>query len=227
MRVEVELFGRTASQSGVNRLEVELPPGASLRDVADAVIRRHPVLDWMTGVCRPARNLEYARWEDPVEEGDRVSFIPPVSGGRPEDPVWVALTTEPLTLDPLLRFVEDPAFGAVVTFAGNVREENRGRRVGHLEYEAYVPMAEKELIAIAREAVERWRGRVAVHHRLGRLEIGEPSVLIAAACAHRADAFESCRSVIEALKVRVPIWKREVWDDGEVWIEGPADAPVR
>jgi len=141
--------------------------------------------------------------------------------------MWVVVAREALDLRPMLAFVERPEMGGVVTFSGNVREQNRGRRVSYLEYEAYVPMAERELTAIAAEAVRRWECRIAISHRLGRLEIGEPSVMIAVACAHRAAAFEACRYAIDTLKESVPIWKREVWEDGEVWIEGERDAPVR
>lgn len=136
------------------------------------------------------------------------------------------ITPEPLTLDPLIAHVERPEAGAVVTFAGNVRNHSRGRRVEHLEYDAYVPMAERKLSEIAAEAERRWDCRVAVRHRTGRLEIGEPSVLIAVSAPHRAAAFDACRYVIDTLKTAVPIWKKEVWEGGEVWIEGDGEAPV-
>ena len=136
------------------------------------------------------------------------------------------ITPEPLTLEPLIAHVERPEAGAVVTFAGNVRDHSRGRRVEYLEYDAYVPMAERKLREIAAEAERRWDCRVAVRHRTGRLEIGEPSVLIAVSAAHRATAFDACRYVIDTLKTTVPIWKKEVWEGGEVWIEGEGEAPV-
>jgi molybdopterin synthase catalytic subunit len=136
------------------------------------------------------------------------------------------MTEAPLDPAPLVRFVEAPDMGAVVTFSGNVRDHNRGRRVEYLEYDAYRPMAEKEMQQIAEDAVLRWDCRIAIQHRVGRLEIGEPSVLVVAACAHRGAAFEACRYAIDTLKERVPIWKREVWEGGEVWIEGERDAPV-
>src|SRR5438105_2636869 len=136
------------------------------------------------------------------------------------------ISAEPLRLEPLIAHVERPEAGAVVTFAGNVRNHSRGRRVEYLEYDAYVPMAERKLRAIAEEAERRWDCRVAVRHRTGRLEIGEPSVLIAVSSAHRGVAFEACRYVIDTLKVVVPIWKKEVWEGGEVWIEGEGEAPV-
>jgi len=135
----------------------------------------------------------------------------------------VSLTHDPLDPAPLVRFVETAAMGAVVTFSGNVRDHNRGRRVEYLEYDAYVPMAERQLTTIAAEAVERWSCRIAIQHRLGRLEIGEASVLVVTACAHRAAAFEACRWAMDTLKERVPIWKREVWEGGEAWIEGDRD----
>jgi molybdopterin synthase catalytic subunit len=228
MQIRVELFGRAATHSGEREVLLELPPGATLRDAACALVERFPALDWIPQICRPARNLEYARWEDPVAAGDEVSFIPPVSGGSgtAEDAVFVEVTDAPLDPAPLVRRVEAPEMGGVVTFSGNVRNHNRGRQVEYLEYDAYRPMAEKQLRAIAEEAARRWRCRIAIQHRIGRLEIGEASVLVVAACAHRADAFEACRYAIDTLKERVPIWKREVWADGEAWIEGERDAPV-
>ncbi len=140
--------------------------------------------------------------------------------------VFVQITSDPLDPAPLMRLVEGPDMGAVVTFSGNVRNQNRGREVQYLEYDAYRPMAEREMRAIGEETATRWPCRIALQHRVGRLELGEASVLVVAACAHRAEAFEACRFAIDTLKERVPIWKREVWQDGEVWIEGAADAPV-
>lgn len=145
----------------------------------------------------------------------------------PNTPIWVEVTDQPLDPAPLARFVETPEMGAVVTFSGNVRNHNRGRQVEYLEYDAYRPMAERQLRGIAEEAVRRWGCRIAIQHRVGRLEIGESSVLVVAACAHRGDAFEACRWAIDTLKEQVPIWKREVWAGGESWIEGERDAPVR
>lgn len=143
---------------------------------------------------------------------------------EPEEPrVSVTIQDEPLELGPLVGFVERAGMGAVVTFSGNVRDHNRGRRVEYLEYDAYRPMAERKMREIAEEAVRRWQCRIAIRHRVGRLEIGEPSVLIAVSCAHRAAAFEACRFAIDTLKETVPIWKKEVWEGGEVWIEGEGD----
>jgi len=142
------------------------------------------------------------------------------------DRIFVEITEAPLDPAPLVRFAEAAEMGAVVTFSGNVRNHNRGRTVEYLEYDAYRPMAEKQLRQIAEEAVQQWNCRIAIQHRVGRLEIGDPSVIVVAACAHRGAAFEACRFAIDTLKERVPIWKREVWEGGEAWIEGERDAPV-
>lgn len=138
----------------------------------------------------------------------------------------VAVTALPLELQAVTRAVEVPGAGAVATFLGLVRDHNQGRRVLWLDYEAYAPLAEKALGIIVDEAQSRWVGaRVAIHHRTGRLDVGEASVVIAVATPHRADAFAACRYAIERIKQIVPIWKHEHFEGGEVWIEGAtADA---
>jgi molybdopterin synthase catalytic subunit len=140
----------------------------------------------------------------------------------------VAVTPDRLDLEPLLRLVADGGgHGAITSFVGTVRDNNVNRRVTHLEYEAYEPLAVKALEQIVQETVAQWPGiRVAVHHRIGRLAIGEASIIIAAASAHRANAFAACRYVIERVKQIVPIWKHEFFDGGEVWIEGATANPT-
>ena len=167
--------------------------------------------------------------------------IPLGAGHRPLDHLWkaragryterlmppvTAVTSAPLALEAVVRAVDGPGAGAVATFLGLVRDHNQGRRVLLLDYEAYAPLAEKALALIAAEAQTRWPGaRVAIHHRTGRIEIGEASVVIAVATPHRADAFAACRYAIERIKQIVPIWKHEHFEGGEVWIEGAtADA---
>ncbi|MGD9906561.1 MAG: molybdenum cofactor biosynthesis protein MoaE [Vicinamibacterales bacterium] len=138
----------------------------------------------------------------------------------------VAVTAAPLTLEALVRAVDGPGAGAVATFLGLVRDHNQGRRVLWLDYEAYAPLAERALARIVEEAQAGWPGaRVAIHHRTGRLEIGEASVVIAVATPHRADAFAACRYAIERIKQIVPIWKHEHFEGGEVWIEGATADP--
>jgi len=138
----------------------------------------------------------------------------------------VAVTSAPLDSEALVAMVDKNGNGAVVTFAGLVRNHNQGRQVQFLEYEAYEPLAIRALQRIVDEARDLWPGaRVAVHHRLGRLEIGEASIVIAAASPHRADAFAACRYTIERVKQIVPIWKREHFDGGDVWLEGATADP--
>jgi molybdopterin synthase catalytic subunit len=140
----------------------------------------------------------------------------------------VAIGREPLALDPLVAAVSDRGGGegAVVTFLGLVRGYNAGRQVRHLEYEAYEPLALKAFHRIVEEARARWPGvRLALHHRVGRVDLGQASVAIAAASAHRADAYAGCRYAIERVKQIAPIWKREYFDGGDVWIEGATADP--
>ena len=139
----------------------------------------------------------------------------------------IAVTSDRLDLDALVQLVSGSGgFGAITTFLGIVRDNNQGRRVTHLEYEAYEPLAVKALEQIRGEAVVEWPDvRLAVQHRVGRLAIGEASIIIAAASAHRAHAFAACRYVIERVKQIVPVWKREYFDGGDVWIEGATADP--
>ncbi len=137
----------------------------------------------------------------------------------------ITLTRNTISLAAVGQSVEAPGCGAVVTFAGNVRDNAQGREVLFLEYEGYAPLAEKELFRIASEAEQRWTVRCAVVHRLGRLEIGECSAAVAVASAHRAEAFDACRWVMDTLKARVPIWKKEFFVGGASWIEGPQSVP--
>jgi molybdopterin synthase catalytic subunit len=139
----------------------------------------------------------------------------------------IELSFEPLDPRAVEAAVAHPAAGGLCTFQGVVRDHNEGRTVAHLEYEAYPEMAVPAMEQIAAEALRRWPGaRVAMVHRLGRLEIGEVSVVVAVSTAHRAEAFEACRFCIDALKSTVPIWKKEVWAEGSAWIEGTAPAPL-
>ncbi len=152
---------------------------------------------------------------------DEVAFIPPVSGGSDPTP-WVStirITRERLDVAMLEATVGDPAAGAICTFVGATRESNAGRKVIRLEYEAYEAMALSEITKIAEEAGRRWDiVRIAIAHRVGLVDVGEPSVAIAVSAAHRAEAFEACRFAIDRLKEIVPIWKKEHFEGGEVWI---------
>ncbi|MCS6775806.1 MAG: molybdenum cofactor biosynthesis protein MoaE [Chloroherpetonaceae bacterium] len=132
----------------------------------------------------------------------------------------VRIVTTPIAIEPLQHYVATTACGAVCLFVGQTRNHSRGRSVRFLEYDAYIPMAERELLRVAETAEARWNCRVAIAHRIGRVEVGEASVAIAVGAAHRAEAFEACRYCIDTLKQDVPIWKREMYAEGACWIEG-------
>lgn len=140
-----------------------------------------------------------------------------------EEAPMIEITEQPLSLDRCIRAVEGPGFGAIVTFLGTVRNNSEGKATDHLEYEAYREMTEEVIGRIVQEAKDRWpMGRVAIQHRLGPLEIGEVSVIIAVSAPHRAAAFDACRHVIDHLKLEAPIWKKEFGEAGKVWVGGPA-----
>ena len=160
-----------------------------------------------------AVNKEYAQRDRRLEEGDEVAVIPPVSGGD------FRLSGEGLSLDTVVAEVARDEAGAIATFVGTTRVHSRGRTVTHLEYEAYPEMAEGVMAEIARELRERYEVcEIAIHHRTGRVEIGEPSVVIAVSAPHRHDALSACKDAIDTLKERVPLWKKEVYEGGEEWI---------
>ena len=151
-----------------------------------------------------------------MRDGDEIALLPPMSGGSQRP--WVQ--SAPLSMDALLAEVTGPDCGGLVTFTGVVRNHSRGEAIEHLEYEAYAPMAEKELRKILDSAAERWPDvRLAVSHRIGRLAIGDAAVMIAAAAPHRGEAFAACRFTIDTLKKTVPIWKKEFAEGGSYWVE--------
>jgi molybdopterin synthase catalytic subunit/molybdopterin converting factor small subunit len=160
-----------------------------------------------------AVNKEYADRDRPLVDGDEVALIPPVSGGA------FRLSAEPLSLDAVVDEVRSDAAGAIATFTGTTRVQSRGRSVIHLDYEAYEEMAEQVIAQIAVELKGRYDlCEIAIHHRTGRVDIGEASVVIAVSAPHRQDALAACKDAIDTLKKRVPLWKKEFYEDGEEWI---------
>jgi molybdopterin synthase catalytic subunit len=204
--VRVRLFAGLRERAGFGERELE-----GIARVADV----WPALglgDEPEGLLY-AVNREYADGDRELADGDEVALIPPVSGGA------FRVTGEPLSLDAVVDEVADESAGAVATFTGTVRRESRGRTVLYLEYEAYAEMAEDVMAQIAADLERRYDlWSVAIHHRVGRVEIGEASVVIAVSAAHRQDALAACRDAIDTLKQTVPLWKKEVYEGGEEWL---------
>ena len=206
--MSIRLFAGLRERAGTGARELDLPDGATVGDVWAGL----GLGDEPEGLLY-AVNKRYADRGTALSEGDTVALIPPVSGGD------FRLTDEPLELDAVVREVARDEAGAIATFLGTVRNNSRGREVHHLEYEAYEGMAEEMMEELARTlAAKHDLLAVAIHHRVGRVEIGEPSVAIAVSAAHRAAALAACQDAIDTLKGTVPLWKKEVYAGGEEWI---------
>ena len=219
MHITVRLFAAHREAVGASAVALTVPDGTSAGDVWDLLIRQHPALRALVRPTAAAVNDEIRPAEQRLAEGDELALLAPVSGGEvPAGAVRLDLVREPIRIDTLLEAVRHPGAGGLVLFLGIVRDHSRGREVDHLEYEAYETLARKEMSRIAAQAAERWSVRIAIAHRLGTLEIGDVSVAIAVAAAHRREAFEACRFTIDTLKRTVPIWKKEVWSAGAEWI---------
>jgi len=208
MHVTVRLFAALRERAGWSQRELDLADGAVVADVwlALELGAEPPGLAY-------ARNREYADRDAPIEAGDEVAVIPPVSGGA------FTVRSAPLDLDEVVAQVADATAGAIATFIGTTRTRSRGRTVTHLEYDAYPEMAEAEMARIAEGVRQRHDVRaVAIAHRTGHVPIGEASVIIAVSAAHRGPAMDACREAIDTLKQTVPVWKKEVFEGGEEWI---------
>ena len=223
MRVRVLFFGQLKEIVGVAQEEAELSDGARVEDLFERYGRRFPKLAEFRPSIAASINQEYALWTASLSTGDEVAFLPPVSGGQQAPAVedifqLVRQPIRPLELAESLKASED---GALVIFDGFVRNNFRGKKTLYLEYEAYESMAYAKMREIGAQIREKFSiHRLAIVHRLGRLEIGETSVWIAVSSPHRAAAFDACRYAIDSLKRSVPIWKKEYFAGGAVWAEG-------
>jgi len=225
MEIEVLFFAGIAEAIGKRRTALTVEKGITVGEMIDRLCEQYPEAAPLIRRSVVSLNQEYASSEQTIRPEDEIALIPPVSGGEETGEALFTVTEEPLSADRLIRLVSNPRAGAVLTFVGTVREWTEGKRTIHLEYEAYKPMAEKKMKEIADEIRDRWPdARVAMAHRVGRLGIEDISVIIAVATPHRGDAFAAGRYAIERLKEIVPIWKKEVWEDGSEW-KGPQKGP--
>ncbi|MDX1978699.1 MAG: molybdenum cofactor biosynthesis protein MoaE [Bryobacteraceae bacterium] len=235
MRVHVLFFGMLKDITGVSRDQVELPGDSRLSSVFDLYASRFPRFSELSPSIVIARNQQFSPRDTPLSDGDEVAFLPPVSGGsgpfthEVQDPEghFFALTRHPIDERELRRRLLEGRDGAVVTFEGVVRDNSKGRRTRYLDYECYEAMAINVMAGIGREIASAHSiSRIGIVHRLGRMEIGEASVVIVVTSPHRRPAFDAALEGINRLKKTVPIWKKEYFEDGEVWVEGEWDAPL-
>ncbi len=239
MRIHVLFFGMLKDLAGRTSDSLDLPEGATLGDVLAHYQERIPSLNGMAAALAMSVNQEYAGPEIRLKPGDEVGLLPPVSGGaenraQPAPDTapkhrHAAIVREVIDTAALVEAIKRPEDGAVAVFEGIVRNHSRGRTTLYLDYDAYEEMALKQMENLATQALSQFPVRdLAIVHRLGRIEIGETSVLIVVASAHRAAAFDACRWLIDTLKRTVPIWKKEHFADGAVWADGepfPAEIP--
>ncbi len=224
-QVTIRLFATLRERARTGSLRRSFPETSTVADIWRELLAEFPALGGHQHGVAFAVNREYVGENHCPRDDDEVAFLPPVSGGGEpagSEAPWVGTITivrEPLEVSALEQSVAEPAAGGTVTFVGTTRNQNAGRHVIALEYEAYEPMALSELRKLAREAGERWQiKKIAIAHRIGPVPIGEPSVAIAVSAAHRSEAFEACRFAIDRLKQVAPIWKKEYFEGGEVWV---------
>jgi molybdopterin converting factor subunit 1 len=235
MRVKVLFFGMLKDIVGSAEEQLNVSEGAQLETIFDHYAGRFPRLREMASSIVLARNHEFSPASTSVREGDEVAFLPPVSGGsaaqqqythevQDADGHFFALTRQPVDTRAIIAHLAQGEDGAVITFEGVVRNNSKGRRTLYLDYECYEPMAIKTLAEIGRAiAAEHAISRISMVHRLGRMEIGETSVAVVVTAPHRKAAFDAAFEGINRLKRLVPIWKKEYFVDGEVWVEGEWD----
>lgn len=233
MQIRVCYFAVLRELVGLREEEIEVAEGADIAELLRVLAQKYPSLGSIVGRVAIARNHQYAEPHVVLREGDEIALLPPVSGGAPTPPNPTAddaqslvaaegrlrLSFDPLDVSEVSRLVERSEAGAVVTFAGAVRRQSQGRIVTHLDYEAYPPMVLTQMQRVVEEALAQWpEAKIAIHHRIGTLSIGDLAVAIAVSTPHRKEAFAACSFTIDRLKEVVPIWKREYFEDGEHWV---------
>jgi MoaE-MoaD fusion protein len=238
MRVRVLLFGVLKEVFGSNAMNIDLPDGARVAVLLEQLAASNP-MPALKGIA-VSINAEFANASQVLRDGDEVGLLPPVSGGAPSEDDegaqnsgrsgLVAFTRSAIPFPEIVARAKQGEDGAVVVFDGIVRNQTRGRSVLYLDYEAYEEMAQRQMERLAGEAKEKFGVRhVTMVHRLGRLQVGESSILIVVVSAHRAQAFDACRWLINSVKTTVPIWKKETFADGAVWADGdpfPAEVAI-
>ncbi|PWT96384.1 MAG: hypothetical protein C5B55_00070 [Blastocatellia bacterium] len=218
--IRVLFFGAARDAVSANPIQISIPEPATVATAFAQLSADYPGLKRFGRSLLFAVNQEYAKRDQPLSNNDELAVFPPVSGGS-ESKDFFELTTEPIDVGQVARRVVLPECGATVSLDGYAREWTAGRQTHHLVYEAYEPMAVSEMRRLGAEAHERFDiAHIGIVHRTGRLEIGETSVVISVSAPHRQAAFEACEWAIRELKRTVPIWKKEVFEDGEVWVEG-------
>jgi len=223
MQVRVLFFGSLREMLGRSSDTVSLPDGTSLSELLDRYAAEKPELHRFLPSIALSVNQEYATTDVRLGDQDEIALLPPVSGGAPTDPDSsnCLIVRNKIDTAGFVEMLKQPEDGAVVVFEGIVRNHSRGRRTLYLEYEAYEEMALKQMNELAGSARAKFSiDHARIVHRLGRMEIGETSVLIVVASAHRSAAFDACRFLIDTLKKTVPIWKKEFFADGAVWADG-------
>jgi len=214
------LFGQAREWVGESTVDLTLNIPATVESAFAVLKAQHPRLAEIERSLLFAVNEEYASPGDTLSDGDRLAVLPPVSGGEAEKDDVFEIVREPIDIARLRARLLEGNTGAVVIFDGVARDNTKGRRTLYLEYEGYEPMALRTMEQIGREVHERWAiNRMGIAHRLGRIEITQSSVVIVVASAHRKIAFEACQYAIDRLKKIVPIWKKEYFEDGAVWVE--------
>jgi len=219
MHVRILPFGVLKDSLGADPIGLDLPGGATVADLLARLGVNSPAVESL-GIAVSV-NAEYAERNRVLRDNDEVGLLPPVSGGAESEANAVRLTRDAIDAESLVRAAKKGDDGAVVVFDGIVRNNSRGRQTLYLDYEAYEEMALKQMKELARDASMKFGVRhVSILHRLGRLQVGETSVLIIVASAHRAQAYDASRWLIDTLKKTVPIWKKETFVDGAVWADG-------